>query len=66
MKIEFSRAAWANRVIEDLNFKSSGLPKISLKLRPSIDVTSRLHSMSRAPRRGCSKYDLASAREVIP
>ena len=40
----------AKRVIDDLNFMSSGDPKISAAERRSTRRTSRVHSLSRGPR----------------
>ena len=45
-----SDAAALNNVIEDWNFRSSGLPRISRAVRPSIALTSAMHSLRRAPR----------------
>lgn len=56
----------AKRLIEDLNFRSSGDPKIWLIEHPSMRFTRRLHSLIRGPRTGWFKYASASRREEIP
>ena len=45
----------ANRVADDLSFRSSGDPKISGALRPSTASTASAHSTSRGPSTGCSR-----------
>ena len=49
LKILFSELVFANKVIEDRNFKSSRYPKTWLIERPSTSITSRVHSLKRGP-----------------
>jgi len=65
MKILVSSEALANKVIEDLNFSSSGPSKICSIDRPSTCSTRSVHCLSRGPRIGCLKYASASERDEI-
>ena len=63
--IRSSGEIWEKRVIDDLNFISSGDPKISAIDRPSTRRTKVVHSFKRGPRIGCFRYATASWREEI-
>jgi hypothetical protein len=52
----------ANSVAQDLNFRSSGEPKISCAERPSAPSAASQTSASRGPRTGWARYASASAR----
>jgi hypothetical protein len=47
--------AFANNVIDEQNFKSSGNPKISAADFPSTPFTIEVHSLNRPPNTACPK-----------
>src|SRR5262245_1119818 len=55
----------ANRVAQDLSFRSSGGPKTSDADRPSTPSAASAHSTRRGPRTGWLRYARASARLLI-
>src|SRR5579884_50955 len=66
LKTWLSDVTLAKRVIDDRNFRLSGYPNIWFIERLCTLLTSCVHSLSRDPRMGCSRYASASCRDEIP